>query len=95
MIDSFHLIGNDSWYMFLTDCIFVDLEKMKVAQKFLSDAGFKYKNHLIEYNSYDGFRLGWFDFKRCEQKEMYIYGRDILNTITLEKINGAMRSSPH
>ena len=95
MIESFKVIGNDSWYMFLTDCIFVDLEKMKVAQKFLSDLGFKYKNHLIEFNSFDGFRLGWHDYKKNEQKQMYVFGRDIHDTLTMEKINGAMRSPPH
>jgi len=95
MIESFKVIGDDWWYMFLTDCIFVDLEKMKVAQKFLSDLGFKYKNHLIEYTAYDGYRLDWFDFKHKEKKQMYVFGRDIHNTMALENINGAMRSPLH
>ena len=95
MMESYKALGDDSWYMFLTDCIFVDLEKMKVAQKFLSDYGFKYKNHLIEYTAFDGFRLDWYDFKHNEKKQMYVYGRDIHDTMALENINGAMRSPLH
>jgi len=93
MVESYKILGND-WYMFLTDCIFVDVDKMKVAQKFLSDCGFQYKNHLIEYTSYDGYRLDWFDYKDKKTKQMYVYGRDINDTCSLEKIKGAMRSSP-
>jgi hypothetical protein len=95
MIESFKVIGTDSWYMFLTDCVFVDVGKMKVAQKFLADYGFKYKNHLIEYTAFDGRRLNWFDFKHNEDKQMYVFGRDINDTIALENINGAMRSPLH
>ena len=95
MIESYKVIGKDSWYMFLTDCIFVDLEQMKVAQKFLSDYGFKYKNHLIEYTDFDGYRLDWFDYKHNEKKQMYVFGRDINDTLALENINGAMRSPLH
>ena len=95
MIESFKVIGDDSWYMFLTDCVFVDLEKMKVAQKFLSDYGLKYKNHLIEYTAFDGYRLDWYDFKHNEKKQMYVFGRDITDTMALEKLNGVMRSPLH
>jgi hypothetical protein len=95
MIESWKLLNSDGWYMFLTDCIFVDIDKMKVAQKFLSDCGFKYKNHIIEFTSYDGYRLEWHDFKDDKKKHIYVFGRDINDTFTLEKINGAMRSPPH
>lgn len=95
MIESYKALGNDAWYMFLTDCVFVDLEKMKVAQKFLSDYGLKYKNHLIEFTAFDGYRLDWHDFKHNEKKQMYVFGRDIHDTMALENINGVMRSSLH
>lgn len=95
MIESYKLIGQESWCMWLTDCVFVELEKMKVAQKFINDCGFQHKNHLIEYTSYDGLRCEWHDFKGNKKKQMYVCGRDINDTLMLENINGAMRSSPH
>lgn len=92
MIQSYKLLQND-WYMFLTDCVFVDIDKMKVAQKFLMDCGFKFKNHLIEYTSYDGHRLEWYDYKDKKIKQMYVGGRDINDTSSFEKIRGALRST--
>ena len=46
MIDSFKVFGDD-WYMFLTDCLFVSIDRMKDAQEFLTEKGFFYKNHTI------------------------------------------------
>jgi hypothetical protein len=84
----------DNWYMFLTDCIFVDIEKFKVAQKFLSEKGFGSKVHLIEFISYDGNMLKWYDHKDCKEKQIFAANRRIQDTNALFCIKKAMLSSP-
>jgi len=93
MIKSYQLLKDD-WYMFLTDCVFVDVEKIGVAQKFLIDCGFKYKNHLIEYKKFENNKLEWYDYKDKKIKQMYVGSRDINDTQSFEKIKGALRSIP-
>lgn len=76
MIDSFKQFGDD-WYMFLTDCLFVSIDRMKDAQMFLTERGFLYKNHTIEFKTYDSKNLTWWDFKDMKMKTMYAGVRDI------------------
>ena len=76
MIESFKLFGDD-WYMFLTDCLFVSIDKIKDAQEFLKAKGFFYKNHPIEFKSFDSRNISWFDFKDMKTKTMYAGNRDV------------------
>jgi hypothetical protein len=76
MIESFKLFGDD-WYMFLTDCLFVSIDKIKDAQEFLKAKGFYYKSHPIEFKSFDSRHITWFDFKDGKLKTMYAGNRDI------------------
>jgi hypothetical protein len=76
MIDSFKVFGDD-WYMFLTDCLFVSIDRMKDAQEFLKERGFHYKNHTIEFKTFDSRNITWFDYKDMKIKTMYAGTRDI------------------
>jgi hypothetical protein len=76
MIESFQLFGDD-WYMFLTDCLFVSVDKIKDAQEFLKSKGFHFKNHSIEFKTYDSRNITWYDFKDQKIKTMYAGTRDI------------------
>jgi hypothetical protein len=76
MIESFKLFGDD-WYMFLTDCLFVSVDKIKDAQEFLKEKGFFYKNHSIEFKTFDSRNITWYDFKDQKIKTMYAGTRDI------------------
>ena len=76
MIDSFKVFGDD-WYMFLTDCLFVSIDRMKDAQEFLTEKGFFYKNHTIEFKTFDAKNITWFDYKDMKIKTMYAGSRDI------------------
>jgi DNA-dependent RNA polymerase auxiliary subunit epsilon len=84
----------DNWYMYLTDCLFVDLDVAKDAHKFISDKGYKCKSHQIEFINFDGKRLRWFDFKENRDKEIHAQGRDIYLTYTLSKIGKGMHYTP-
>jgi hypothetical protein len=68
---------NQQWYMFLTDCLFVDPKVMKDAQKFLTDMGYSSKIHQIEFKKYDGYKLHWHDYKEDKGKVMYVGNRDM------------------
>jgi hypothetical protein len=76
MIESFKVFGDD-WYMFLTDCLFVSIDRMKDAQEFLKERGFHYKNHTIEFKTFDSRNITWFDYKDMKIKTMYAGTRDI------------------
>ena len=76
MIDSYKVFGDD-WYMFLTDCLFVSIDRMKDAQEFLKEKGFLYKNHTIEFKTFDAKNITWFDYKDMKMKTMYAGTRDI------------------
>ena len=76
MMRSFELFENH-WYMFLTDCLFVDPVVMKDAQKFLTEMGYGSKIHQIQFKNYDGFKLHWHDFKEDRGKVMYVGNRDM------------------
>jgi hypothetical protein len=93
MIESYERF-KDNWYMYLTDCLFVDLEVAKDAHKFIIDKGYKCKSHQIEFINFDGKRLRWFDFKDNREKEIHAQGRDIDMTYSLTKIGKGMHDTP-
>lgn len=85
IIQTYEQMG-ENWYMYLTDCLFVDIEKTEDAQKLISNLGYKTKTHLIEFLNFDGSRLTWFDFKDNREKGIYASSRDIQSTYDLVKI---------
>jgi hypothetical protein len=86
MMESYGLFRED-WYMFLTDCIFVDYKRRKDIQSFLESKGFKFKMHQIHFKSFENGKLDWFDFKDQSDKSIYAMNRDIEMTYPLWKIS--------
>jgi len=86
MMESFGLFKDD-WYMFLTDCIFIDYKRRKDVQLFLESKGFTFKSHQIHFKSFENGKLDWFDFKDQENKSIFAMNRDIALTYPLWKIS--------
>lgn len=89
MMDSFEVF-NENWYMFLTDCIFVDYKKKNEVQQYLIDKGFAFKTHQIQFKSFEKGKLEWFDFKDQNDKSMYAMNRDVKITHPIWKISKGM-----
>jgi hypothetical protein len=77
----------DDWYMFLTDCIFIDYKRRKEVQAFLESKGFTFKTHQIHFKSFENGKLDWFDFKDQDDKSIYAMNRDIALTYPLWQIS--------
>jgi hypothetical protein len=86
MVESYSLF-KDNWYMFLTDCLFVDFEVAKDAKKFINSFNYEVKSHQIVFEKFDGRRLTWFDFKDHKEKQIHALGRDIELISNLDKIS--------
>jgi hypothetical protein len=93
MVESY-LKFKGNWYMYLTDCLFVDPTRMKEAQQFLSDLGFSSKIHQIQFTRYDGFKLFWYDFKDQKEKVMYVGNRDMINLVDEYKKKREAQNAP-
>lgn len=76
LMRSFAQFG-DNWYMYLTDCLFVDLSQMNKAQKFFSELGYSTKIHYIHFEKFDGRKITWFDHKEDKNKSIYAGMRDV------------------
>lgn len=84
----------ENWYMFLTDCIFVDAKRRKDIQQYLQRKNLTYKTHQIKFRSYEAGKLDWFDFKGQEEKSMFAMNRDIALTYPIWKISKGIVSHP-
>jgi hypothetical protein len=93
MMESFEMF-KDNWYMFLTDCLFVDVKSSEVAKKFISEKGYSTKSQIIELKKFDGFRLEWIELKEDKPKKIYASNRDIVVSHALWSINKGMTSTP-
>jgi hypothetical protein len=89
MMDSFEVF-QDNWYMFLTDCIFVDYKRKNDVQEYLVSKGFAFKTHQIQFKSFDNGKLDWLDFKDQSKKSIYAMNRDVKITHPLWKISKGM-----
>ena len=69
----------DNWYMYLTDCLYVDSKVSKQAQEFLASLGYQSKVHSVQFTGFDGKIIEWIDFKKGQAtpKKMYYAHRDI------------------
>jgi hypothetical protein len=86
MVESYKLF-KDNWYMFLTDCLFVDFSIARDAKKFINSYNYEVKMHQIVFEKFDGRRLTWFDFKDHKEKQIHALGRDIELVSNLDKIS--------
>lgn len=67
-------LGN-TFYMFLTDCLVTEYDKLKEVQKFLNGKNYRCKHKPIEFLSVDRVnkKISWLDFQSSNIDE---YGRD-------------------
>lgn len=86
MVKSYSLF-KDNWYMFLTDCLFVDFHVANDAKKFINSYNYQVKSHQIVFEKFDGRRITWFDFKDHKEKQIHALGRDIELITSLDKIS--------
>lgn len=93
MVQSFEAFKDD-WFMFLTDCLFVDSKRIKDAQKFLNEKGFKTKFHTIEFKKFKENQITWWDFKDQKLKRMYAGHRDIRLYSDLYKASNKGEETP-
>ena len=93
MVQSFEVFKDD-WFMFLTDCLFVDSKRIKDAQKFLNEKGFKTKFHTIEFKKFKENQITWWDFKDQKLKRMYAGHRDIRLYSDLYKASNKGEETP-
>ena len=76
MMEIAHSLGDD-FYMWLTDCVYIDKKHKKIVEDILDKHGYDYKNFFIEFNQLGPKKLHWYDFKAQEQK--YINHNILLN----------------
>ena len=76
MMEIAHALG-ENFYMWLTDCVYVDRDKKKIATDILDKYGYDYKSFYIEFTDLRGRQLNWYDFKANEEK--YINHNILLN----------------
>jgi hypothetical protein len=93
MMEAYAEFGDD-FVMYLTDCLFVQTSKMKVAKEFFMKRGYMVKTHLIDLVSYDGRELKWFDSKDKKVKSMFAMNRDIELENACYLISKGMQSTP-
>ena len=86
MMQSFELFG-DRWYMFLTDCVFVDYAKMKEISQWIRSKGFEVKTNTIEFLELSNNRLVWYDYKAGKRKAIHTLNRDISSSYAIYKIS--------
>lgn len=68
---------NDNFYMWLTDCVYVDRDYKTVATEILDKYGYDYKSFYIEFTDIKSKQLEWFDYKSNQLK--YINHNILLN----------------
>jgi hypothetical protein len=93
LLDSFERFGDD-FYMFLTDCLFVDYSRMNEAKELIESYGYNCKSHQIEILSFDEYKLEWFDYKVQDKKQIFARGRDVRVSYDLNQISKGLNQQP-
>jgi hypothetical protein len=94
MMKAYEEFGDD-FVMYLTDCLFVQTRKMKVAKEFFIRHGYFVKTHIVDLISYNGRELKWFDSKDKKVKSMFAMNRDIaLENACYQISKGVQRTPP-
>jgi hypothetical protein len=76
MMEIAHSLGDD-FYMWLTDCVYIDRDNKKIVTDILDKHGYDYKSFYVEFTDLQARKLEWYDFKANEQK--YINHNILLN----------------
>ena len=67
----------DDFYMWLTDCVYIDKKHRHIVEEILDKHGYDYKDFYIEFEELNEKEVKWFDFKSREKK--YINHNILLN----------------
>jgi hypothetical protein len=67
MMEIAHALGDD-FYMWLTDCVYLEKGKQHVIEEILNKHGYAYKSFVIEFEAMTERKITWYDFKSREQK---------------------------
>lgn len=68
---------NEDFYMWLTDCVYIDKQHRHIVEEILDRHGYDYKDFYIEFEGLNPKEVKWFDFKSREKK--YINHNILLN----------------
>ena len=75
----------DDFYMWLTDCAFVNPKRRDDVREFLAKEGFKTKHYDIDFKAVTNTKVIWFDPKTPHDKFVGYHGRDIESAYILWK----------
>jgi hypothetical protein len=85
---------SDDFVMYITDCLFVEMNRKSDAQKFFKERGYDSKSHFIDIVSFDGRQVVWYDTKANKRKGIYAFNRDISLENTMYRINKGSADAP-
>tara|TARA_R110000824_G_scaffold376372_3_gene567500 strand:- start:153 stop:1049 length:897 start_codon:yes stop_codon:yes gene_type:complete len=68
---------DEKFYMWLTDCIYIDKKYKHIVEEILDKHGYDYKDFYIEFEDLTPKEVKWFDFKSNQKK--YINHNILLN----------------
>ena len=78
MMRVYEEVGED-FYMWLTDCAFVNPDKTNLVESIFKEEGYPYKMYNAEFTYFDGMQVDWYDHKSKNPKGMPISNRHIDN----------------
>jgi len=67
MMEIAHELGDD-FYMWLTDCVYLNEDRKESIEKILDKHNYEYKDFYIQFNDLDEKMVKWYDFKSKEDK---------------------------
>ena len=68
---------NDDFYMWLTDCVYIDKRNKHIVEEILDKHEYDYKDFFIEFEELNEKEVRWYDFKSRDEK--YINHNILLN----------------
>jgi hypothetical protein len=81
MCETFLAIGHNHWYMWLTDCVYVDRESEAVVCKLFEEKGYSFKKMSVSFVGYQGSTLNWLDHATGNIKPIGTSNRDIFTEV--------------
>ena len=67
MMEIAHSLDNN-FYMWLTDCIYIDKRDKQIVEDILDKHKYDYKSFFIEFEEIDDTQIKWYDYKANEKK---------------------------
>ena len=85
MMESYHILQDD-FYMWLTDCAFINKSKLKDLENIFNKYGYNYKTYTSKILKSDLTTVEWFDKEKQMNKSISISNRNIENNYLKWKI---------